>query len=214
MKLARSSPWRSRSASHSASPGKETVLPPSPPLGTGQDGYPSSGSSLSVAPRGTRLPYGEPLAVHLPVAVGVERHLVVGPVTAAPRAPHQVMDVPLRVGRERLAADRTATALGVPQEAGPTFPVEALLHGHAEAFLEVELPRRVVGIGLRPHLNVPTDRDAQGGEEAHGAGRARPVRHLPGEHPASAPLGAEVALPHPAGALLGMASCGPLPEDS
>ena len=54
MKLARSRPWRSRSANHSASPGKEAALPLPPPLGTGHDGRPSSGSGLSVAPHGTR----------------------------------------------------------------------------------------------------------------------------------------------------------------
>ena len=39
----------------SAAPGKEVALPPPPPLGTARESFPSCRSSLSNAPRGTRV---------------------------------------------------------------------------------------------------------------------------------------------------------------
>src|SRR2546430_2647776 len=122
MKLPWISPCCSSSAIHSASPGKEAALPRPPPLGTGQDSYPSSGSSLSVAPCGTRFHHGQPLAVHLPVAVGMQQPLVVGPVAAAAHPPDHVMEVPARLWRDGLVADRAVAVLLVPQDAVPSFP--------------------------------------------------------------------------------------------
>src|SRR6478735_8892817 len=106
MKLALSRPWRSRSASHALSPGKGAALPRPPPLGTGHDSFPSSGSSLSVAPRGTRFHHGQPLTMHLAMAVGMEQHLIVSPVAAALDPPDQVMEVPACVGGDGLVADQ------------------------------------------------------------------------------------------------------------
>src|SRR3712207_2982864 len=199
MKLPVSSPCRKRSANHSASPGKEAALPRPPPLGTGQDGYPSSGSSLSVAPDGTRFHHGQSLAVYLPMAVGMQQHLVGGSVAAAVYPPHHVMEMPAGLWRDGLAADRAAPCLLVPQGAVPPFPCQGLLHRHAEAFLEVVLPGRVVRVGLRPHLDVADDGHAERGEEPDGAGYPGPAGHLAGEDPATAALRAEVVRPHPAG---------------
>src|SRR3954453_24024050 len=100
MKLGCTSPCCINSSSHSLSPGKEAALPRPPPLGTGHGSFPSSGSSLSVAPRGPRFHHGEPLAMCLAVAVGMQPRLVVGPVPAAAHPPDHVVEVPPRLGRD------------------------------------------------------------------------------------------------------------------
>ena len=95
--------------------GKETALPPSPPLRTVCANFSAHGSSLSFAPRGTRLHHSPLLAMNLPVAVRMQEHSVVCLITAAFGSPNNVMVVPSSELGDLPVTDGALTVLLFPQ---------------------------------------------------------------------------------------------------
>ena len=150
--------------------------------------------------------------MNLSVAGGMEQHQVARRVASAVRAPDNVVDLSLTIGHDRLVAYRAAACLCAPQRVLPSYAVQGLLHGHAQAFLEIQFPGRVIRIGLCSHLHVPTNRHAPERKQAHGAGLPRARRNLARKDPLAAPIGRKVFLPHPARSFVGMSSLRPPPE--
>jgi hypothetical protein len=82
------------------------------------------------------------------MAGGVQEHTVLRAVAASMGTPDDVMVVPSRQARDLLVTDRAEAALFLPQMQELPSPHEGMGHLDAEALLEVDLPRRVIGISL------------------------------------------------------------------
>src|SRR3954471_4417091 len=124
--------------------GKEVTLPSPPPLRTARECCHSCGSSLSNALCRTRLSHLYPLAVDLLVAGRMHEHAVLDRVLAPVGPPQDVVVVPPRHRGDLLVADRTDPALFQPKEPQSPSTHQGPGHLHAEAFLEVRFPCRVV----------------------------------------------------------------------
>src|ERR671924_1642992 len=98
--------------------------------------FPSSSSSLSNAPCGTRWCHIQRLAMDLPVAVGVQEDTVLCGVPAPMGPPDYMMVVPSRESGDLLAANRTETVLVFPQVQQLPSAFESVRHLHAEAFFK------------------------------------------------------------------------------
>jgi hypothetical protein len=116
--------------------------------------FDASGSSLSVAPYGTRFRYGPSLAMDLVVAVGMEKYPVAPAVCAPERSPDDVMVVPSCHLGDRGLTDWTAPVLFFPQLEQALPAVELFCEFGAEALLEVQFPRRIVGIRILCDFHV------------------------------------------------------------
>src|SRR5688572_27423529 len=91
------------------------MLPPPSPLRTVRDPFESYGSSLSVAPYGTRLLNIPTLAVDLLMAIGVQQDTVLCAIRSTTSSPNDMMAVPPRQFGEFLVADRADPALCLPE---------------------------------------------------------------------------------------------------
>src|SRR5713226_5899975 len=127
-------------------PGSRARLLPLSPLRTARESFPSSSSSLSNAPCGTRWCHIQRLAMDLPVAVGVQEDTVVCGIPATMRPPDHVMVVPSGESGDLLVAHRTETVLVFPpvQQLPATF--EGVRHLHAEAFFAIPCPLGVIRV--------------------------------------------------------------------
>src|SRR5215467_9068961 len=95
------------------------------------------------------------------MASGVQEHLVGGLVAATFASPDQVMGMPSRLRRDQACADRAVTSLFCPEQALPPNASQGCLHGRTQAFLEVQLPGRIVRVGSLLHLHLAANRHAQ-----------------------------------------------------
>src|SRR5262247_972439 len=99
----------------SSTPGSRAGLLPLSPLRTARESFPSSSSSLSNAPCGTRWCHLQRLAMDLPVAVGVQEDTVLCCIPAAMGPPDSMMVVPSCKSGDLLAAHGTEAVLVFPQ---------------------------------------------------------------------------------------------------
>src|SRR5260221_297704 len=136
-------------------PGKETMLPSSPPLRTARESSPSSSSSLSNALERTRLHLGFPLAVELLVARWVQQHPIFKLVSATFRPPNLVVVVPSRQFGNPLVTSGTQSLLLLPESKQLSFSPEGAFHFHAKALFKIHLPFGVKGIGCPLDFHVP-----------------------------------------------------------
>src|SRR5207249_9413451 len=116
-------------------------------LRTARESFPSSSSSLSNAPCGTRWCHFQRLAMDLPVAVGVQEDTVLCCVPAPMCPPDSMMVVPSTKSGNLLAANRTEPVLVFPQVLQLPSAFEGMCHFHAEAFFKVHFPLRVIRVG-------------------------------------------------------------------
>src|SRR5262245_38946677 len=142
--------------------GKEVTSPSPPPLRTAHECYHSCSSSLSNALCRTRLPNIQSLAMDLLVAVRMHEHAVLGRVLAPMGSPQDVVVMPPRHRGDLLVADRTDPPLLQPKVAQRPSAHQGPGHLHAQAFLEVRFPRRVIGIRFPFDFGVTLDRHARG----------------------------------------------------
>src|SRR5579871_1577180 len=99
--------------------------------------------------------------------------------------------MPPRQFRDLLVAHRTQSALFTPE--GGEFPTtsQGVAHLHAEAFLEVEFPGGIVGIGSLQHFGVPSNGRLGELIQTNGARCSVAVWDLPGEYPGVVANGSE-----------------------
>ena len=90
------------------------------------------------------------------MAIGMKQNEVVEPVAAAVNAPDDVVGMPPGLDAYRLTAVRTSTVLASPER--PSSTVQGLAHSALFALFEVELPLRVIRIGVGSDLDVAPDR--------------------------------------------------------
>src|SRR5271166_5071546 len=138
--------------------GKEVTSPPPPPLRTARESFPSCSSSLSNALRRTRLSHIYLLAVDLLMAVRMHQHAVLDRILAPMGSPHDMVVVPPRHRGDLLVANRTDTALLLPEQPQSPSARQGPGHLHAETFLEVRFPGGVVGIRFPFDLGMSLDR--------------------------------------------------------
>src|ERR671925_92521 len=119
--------------------------------------FPSSSSSLSNAPCGTRWCSVQRLAMDLSVTGGMQEHTVVCRIAPPVGPPDPVMVMPSRESGDRLVADGTETVLLFPQVQQLSSAFEGVRHLHAEAFLKVHFPLRVVRVCRPCDLHMPLD---------------------------------------------------------
>src|SRR5271166_4749965 len=138
--------------------GKEVTSPPPPPLRTARESFPSCSSSLSNALRRTRLSHIYLLAVDLLMAVRMHQHAVLDRIFAPMGSPHDMVVVPPRHRGDLLVANRTDTALLLPEQPQSPSARQGPGHLHAETFLEVRFPGGVVRIRFPFDLGMSLDR--------------------------------------------------------
>jgi hypothetical protein len=86
------------------------------------------------------------------MTIGMQQHAVLGSVAATKGSPNDVMVMPSRQFGDLLVADRTETILRFPQIEQRPSSLQFLCHLHAQTFLEVEFPSRVIrSRNLLPH---------------------------------------------------------------
>jgi len=193
-------------------PGSRVTLPPPRPLRTARASFPASSSRLSNAPWGTRFHNGESLAMGTLMARGVKQHTVGCLVAAAFGPPDDVVGMPSCRRSDRLAAEWADAVLLLPEAEEQSLTDEGVLHGRAEALLEVHLVGGIVRVGLAADLDVPRDRQGRGEEKPHAP--ELPLRRRDGavEPPLTCALHAEVFLPHPGRPFLGVTAPRPAPQ--
>src|SRR6476660_8169984 len=101
----------------------------------------------------------------LPMAVRVEQHMVRWSFAAAVDLADDMVVVPLRRPRDRLATARAAPALPLPQGEEVGTICQQAYHLGVRATLEVRPPGRIVGVRLPFHLHMPSDGDVAGVEQ-------------------------------------------------
>src|SRR5262249_17776895 len=138
--------WRNLIGTSPHLPGSRAGLLPPSPLRTARESFPSSSSSLSNAPCGTRWCHIQRLAMDLPVAVGVQEDTVLWGISAPIRPPDHMMVVPSCQCGDLLVADRTETVLVFPQVQQLPSAFEGVCHLHAEACFKIHFPLGVVRV--------------------------------------------------------------------
>src|SRR5262245_46423528 len=146
------------------------------------------------------------------VAGRMHEHMVLDRVRAPMGSPLDVVVVPPRYRGDLLVADRTDPLLLLPEQPQRPAAHQGPGHLHAQAFLEVRFPSRIVRVGLPCDLVVPLDRQAGGGEELDGLDDPSSPHDRPLEDPMSPADGAEVLVLDPSPGLLGVPPLGPLPQ--
>jgi hypothetical protein len=126
--------------------GKETTLPPSPPLRTVREPFDSYRSSLTNAPCGTRFLNVQVLAVDFTVAVRVQEHAVVHSVWAAFRPPDDVMIVPSRLPGDLLATNWAQALLCYPYVQELSVSCYVLGHLCSQPLFKVDFPFGIVRV--------------------------------------------------------------------
>ncbi len=97
------------------------MWPPVPSLRTGRASFPESSSSLLRTPlAGRSLLHHRPLAVNLPMTIGVQQNQVVGQGVAAVYAPAKMVDVPFRRRCQRLTNTPVTSRLAATKGIGPS----------------------------------------------------------------------------------------------
>ena len=122
----------------------------------------------------------------------MHEHAVLDRVLAPVGSPHDVVVVPPRHRGDLLVADRTDTALFLPEQTQSPAAHQGPGHLHAATFFEVRFPGGVIGIRFPLDLDVSLDRQARGGEELDGIDDPFPPHDRPLEDPMSPADGAEV----------------------
>src|SRR6266481_689172 len=148
------------------------------------------------------------------VAGRMHEHAVLNRVFATVSSPHDVVVVPPRHRGDLLVADRTDTALILPEQTQSPSAHQGPGHLHAQAFLEVRFPTGVVRIGFSFDFGMPFDRYAGGGQELDGVNDPFAPNNRPLEDPMSPTDGAEVFVLDPSPGFLGMPPLRPLPQSS
>jgi hypothetical protein len=192
-------------------PGSRTVLPPSRPLRTARESFPSSSSSLSNVRCRTRLRHSQPLTMNLPMAVRMHEHSIFCAVASSVYSPDHMVIIPSSQGRNLLVADWADTVLLLPkeQQLPPTF--EGSCHGHAEACFKVEFPRRVVWIGRAFDFRVSSNGHTMRVEEIDPASFAVFPFYVAAEDPLPVADDMKVFLLHPPPRLVGVSAAYPPP---
>ena len=193
-------------------PGSRAGLLPLSPLRTARESFPSSSSSLSNAPCGTRWCHIQRLAMDLPVAVGVQKDTVVRGILAPMHAPDNVMVVPSCESGDLLVANRTETVLVFPQVQQLPATFEGVCHLHAEAFFEVHFPLGVIRVCCAFNFDMPLNGHVTCTTEREFIGLPLVTRACPHEGPLSSLVRAKIFLRHPAARLLRVPPCGPGPQ--
>ena len=132
-------------------------------------------------------------------------------VTTSFRSPDDVMAMPSFDLGDRLAADWADAPLLFPEIEQLPLPNEVVRHPDAEAFLEIDLPGWIVGVGPLSDLRMALDRHLRCGEEPDWSALAFRVEILSREDPMSIALGAEVFVLDPRPSFLGVSSLCPSP---
>jgi hypothetical protein len=166
--------------------------------------FAASGSSLSVAPCGTRLRDGPLSAMDLVVAIGVQEDPVVPAVCAASRSPDDVVVMPSRHLGDGVCTDRTAPVLFLPEVAQAPSSVVVVREFDATALLAIAFPRRVVWVCRPVDLHLPLQ------PQACGRKQRRPFPVCLSRKPCLAPVRrSKIRGPDPADAFMAMSPCGP-----
>src|SRR5882762_7590952 len=194
------------------SPGSRAGLLPLSPLRTARESFPSSSSSLSNAPCGTRWCHIQRLAMDLPVAVGVQEDTVVCGIPAPMRPPDHMMVVPSRESGDLLVANRTETVLVFPQVQQLPATFEGVRHLHAKACFEIHLPLGVIRVGCAFDFDMPLNRHVPCTKKHEFVGLPLGTRACPHEGPLTSVVRAKVFLRHPSARLLWVPPCGPGPQ--
>src|SRR3990167_7628725 len=91
------------------------ALPPHPPLRTVRESFPSYGSSLSKPAFANRLHHLETIDVNLVMTVRMHHDEIGVPILSAIDPPNDLVDMPPRLLRDQLLADRTTAILFQPE---------------------------------------------------------------------------------------------------
>ena len=134
----------------------------------------------------------------LVMAIRMEQNPVFHQVAAAQSALDEVMVVPARQGGNLLVADWTQAVLLVPQVKQSPLALQGRRHLDAEAFFEVQLPGRIVGIGFAFDLCRSLDGHTGGGEQPNPFAGAVPGGDSTLEDPVTVADGNKVFILDPA----------------
>src|SRR5262249_22835270 len=162
--------------------------------------------AFTNVPRGTQpSPSAIPLAVDLPVAMGVQQLQVVVRLIAASTAPDPVVDVPgLLFGAKDLPAHHAPPLLFLPEVLDPASTCQGMGQLPDRPLLQVEFPLRIIGVGCTPDLLPSQDLDPRCLHQSDRSCRAGTVTDRAREHPVPVALALEVSRLDPLPALLGM----------
>ena len=148
----------------------------------------------------------------LSVTGGMQEHTVVCRIATPVGPPDPVMVMPSRESGNRLVADGTETVLLFPQVQQLPSAFEGVRHLHAEAFLKVHFPLRVVGVCRPFDLHMPLDRHVSCTTEREFL-RLPAVAHArPDEGPPASVSRRKVFLRDPSTGFLRMPPCRPRPQ--
>jgi hypothetical protein len=128
-------------------------LPPSPPLGTVQAGFPRIRLELSRTPLARRgFVYHQLFAMDLAMTIRMQQNQVVDQVAASIHAPMEMVQLPPLLQCERLAANQTLPVLFLPEVMHFPTTAQGVRYLDLQTLLKIALPLRVVGLGFPPTL--------------------------------------------------------------
>src|SRR5262245_11663680 len=146
------------------------------------------------------------------MTIGMEQHQIVYRVVAAVRTPAKVMDLPALPQRQRLTTHQTVPVLLQPKVTRRSTTRQGVGHLSGPPLLEVQLPGRIVGVGVTADFHVPTDRDRPGPEQENAPMAAVRVRYGAPKCPAAIARLGEVLPPHPGRRLVPVPPPCPTPQ--
>src|SRR5262249_18894128 len=136
---------------------------------------------------------------------------IVHRVAAAMDSPDQMVRMPAGFQRQRLTTQRTVPLLLQPKVTRRSAAGQGAGHLRRETLLEVQLPGRIVRIGLTPDFHVTANRQRPCPEQDDGMMAAVRIRHNAATLPATVARPSEVFSLHPSRRLVPVPSPCPTP---